>query len=250
MDSVTLIAICFSTSIVICVVICVLFVLAKMFSMKINIFYMRDILIKDTILEKTLDKILRLICEEENIGVYYIDNKTINKNNEPNETICGQYLYTKCGEHQIKMNSCLNDIKEMESDYGETYSVLMKSIGKTTKYSKRDFTLPRIEINSDSIKKYGVLSTYATFIHELGHHFLIKKQDINHTEDDANNEAWKIILERLPKIYHTIFNFDFSSRIKDLPEPKKNFQYYKTYFELILMRKHYKLCAKTVTKSN
>jgi hypothetical protein len=154
------------------------------------------------IIENTLQK----ICDEEGIKFFHKTFEEINANTpENNDKVVGRYVYTIDQEYQQKINKSLAEIEVLETKYKMPYKKLCAFVGYETPIDKENYVLPRIQLCDDELKKYGMISYYTTFFHELGHHFAVKEIGSEHNENDANIIGDRLINQRLPYYFRLFF---------------------------------------------
>ncbi len=186
-----------------------LFFVVGIFITRINIYFLVFKLEKHPILIKMIEDIFQRICKEEGIGVFYKNYAELNPEGIKNdEEALGRYIYTTDADWQKKINKLLIEIENLENKYNMPYHRLCKLVGSEKIINKEIFVLPRILLCNEQTKKYGLLSYYSTHFHELGHHFAVKTMG-NHTENDANIIAQKLIIENLPFFFQLFPFMDF-----------------------------------------
>lgn len=171
--------------------------------------------IKDhPLLIQKIEKVLKNICETENLPVFHVPYERLN-NNPPTSNVIGRYVYAKNIKEALKaIEEVKRDIQVIEMKYGKPYNQLCIECGLTPVHEER-LHMPRIMLVEEKEKYDNLENYYCTYFHELGHHFFIKERGatIEHTENDADNWAAKLIKEHLPD-YFLLF-YDFSYRYRD-----------------------------------
>lgn len=164
---------------------------------------------------KILDETYKSIAEKENINIYFLDFKYVNKDinseeyKDKNYTL-GQYFSFSYDEKEKikKIFKCKKDIEKIiEYNFEEFFEDYPERAAKKfNTLHKNSFEYPRIEI-LNNIKYFDNLhlGKYKTIFHELGHHFAIKYNN-DDSEDSANEYAYKLIKENLPDYFKLIFN--------------------------------------------
>lgn len=173
-----------------------------------ELFFLKFDLNKHPKILKLLEDTVNTIVSEENITVFNKDFKEINKNEpDQNKWAVGQYIYTNDADYKERNDEFVCKIREFEKrhhDY-ETFAI-----------EAEEHTIPRIVLCKDyEINTFGIAFHYATFLHELGHHFANKNMGA-HNEDDANRYANELVLARLPRFYQLFISWHFTHEF-DLP---------------------------------
>lgn len=214
--------------------------------LSIDLYFLRLDVGKHPVLKQIVDGVLKSICAEEGITTIHKSFEEMNIGVEnKSDMALGLYVYTLNPEDSVKMRQNYMEVKNMEHKYGMPYKDICKKSGIDTNKTAEDFLLPRIELCDEKLLKYGLNSYYATYFHELGHHFAIRKIG-EHTEENANEFGREIVLERLPFLFQLLPEFRFEYRLK-LPELTKS-EKRKAYLEYL---KYYLKYIKTIiTKKN
>lgn len=185
------------------------FIIASFIIIAINIdlYFLKFKIEKHPKLLAIIENTLQEICDEEGIKFFHKTFEEINANTPENkDKAVGRYIYTVDKEYQQKINKSLAEIEELEVKYKMPYKKLCAFVGCETTTDKEDFTLPRILLCDDELKKCGMLNYYATFFHEFGHHFAVKEIGHEHNENDANIIGDKLINQRLPYYFRLFFS--------------------------------------------
>jgi hypothetical protein len=194
--------------------ICIIIIGFSIYWFTINIFFLTYKLEKYPKIETFIKENLYSICKEEGISVFYKSENEINaEKTKAEDRAVGQYIYTYDKKYQEKLDDTLIGINALESQYHDSFDNLCKRMGLKDYYKKEEYILPKILLANELITKYGLLSYYSTFIHEIGHHFASKKMN-DHDEGDANREGWNLIKTRFPKHIQAIFYYEFLFRLK------------------------------------
>ncbi len=145
-----------------------------------------------------IDATLRKICKDENIAVF---DKTYNEiNTDDKGDAIGKYIYTLNDDYKVLVKNSLRKIEEIEKEYNKPYEEICEMLNIEEYTKKEELLIPRILLAKDTLKKFGYLDYYKTFIHELGHHFAAN--DIGkHTEEDADNYGNKLTLKHFPQFF-------------------------------------------------
>ena len=158
-------------------------------------------------LKKHMSKIAHQLAESENIQIFYISSKEMNK--EINKEVNGLFIYQNSENSQIyeklKMNLYLND-KELEKIF-----------------KQREYVYPRIEISSDD-------GDIWTLIHELGHYFIYKRNE-EQSEEKADLYSIEFFDNHLPPFFKWVFQIMYGIRIKQeiTFTKKESYLYYQDY---------------------
>jgi hypothetical protein len=205
--------------------------------LKIQIYFLEFKLEEHPMLIMMLDDVFQRICDEQGIKVFEKTYAELNpeETNEDDKAL-GRYVYTIDAEHQQKMNKYLAEIEELEIKWKMPYKKLCQFVGHETTVDKEDFILPRILLCKEEAEKYGLLSYYSTEFHELGHHFA-KKEIGEHTEDDANKMAHRLIIENMPFFFQLLpfINFRYRTKMKELTI-KERLQAYIQYLQYMKIK--------------
>ncbi len=171
----------------------------------VSLYFINFNLEKHPLLIKKTEKVLYDICDVEKISVFHVPFEILNKNNNCESRINGRYIYLLLDDNE-KLEDIKMEIRELEVKYGKSFNQICKENNINTDL----LNTPRIEL-LDNIKTYEYLELYyCTFFHELGHHFLVKNNEIkDHTEKDADDYAVKLIKEHLPKYFQLFFIFKY-----------------------------------------
>jgi len=182
--------------------------------MNMNIDILDAYLEKHTKTHMMLDEVAHAICHEEEIGVFHLTYELLNADREKGKEVFGVYTYTECEEYQERVNRSLSLIEELEAKYSQPYEEFCEHMEHETEFTRADFVLPRITL-CNSLIEFGHLEYYATFFHEIGHHFAVKEKGSDHDELDADRHARQILLHRLPEHYHKYVDSYFRFRHKN-----------------------------------
>jgi hypothetical protein len=163
-------------------------------------------------LKNHMNKIAHQLAESENIQIFYVSSKEMNKKEIlEKDWAAGLFIYKNSENSQIiyeklKMNLYLND-KELAEKI----------------FKQREFILPRIEISSDDGDVW-------TLIHELGHYFMYKRNE-EQSEEKADLYAIEFFDNHLPPFFKWVFQIMYGIRIKQKTTftKKESYLYYQDY---------------------
>lgn len=187
--------------------------------LNINLYFLTFKLEKHPVLIQIVDDAINRICKKENLPMFHETYEKLNVNRpESKDKALGMYVYTLDKNFQEKVQMALNDMEQLENQYKMSYKEICKLAGKETILDKQDFIFSRILLCYDELIAYGGLkSYYSTYFHEIGHHFALKEIGGEHTEEDANIQGRKLILENLPFFFQLFPYFRYKYRL-DLPK--------------------------------
>jgi hypothetical protein len=206
------------------------------FLIDIDLYFLKFNFYKHPKLLAIVDDVLKNICEEEGIKVFHKTYEEINVDTpEDKNKSVGRYIYTIDQEYQQRLNNSLKEIEELEIKWKLPFKKLCEFVGADVNSDKEDFTLPRILLCDEKLKKDGWGSYYGTFFHELGHHFAVKKISTEHDEDDANRFGGMLIKQRLPFYFQLIFDFRYKFNEKKLTG-KEKFKGYVGYLKYLITK--------------
>jgi len=190
-------------------------------SFKYDIKYSLFSYVSDYEKEKVLDKLYKFaadIAKEENIPIFIKDDLG---------NAVGTYNYLKYNNYSeglLKSKLFLENVLKLNEHCGEKYDII-------------DSTFPRIQL----LKSTG--ENPWTLLHELGHHFQIKNGNFDHTENDADNYIYDVILNsnkfnilELYTVYNAISVYSkvkFEIKTEDVIHYLKCNNLYSTYYEKI-----------------
>lgn len=191
------------------------FAFLNLLRLGVEIYFLRFKLERHPLLINVIEDVLDNVCREEGIRVFHKSHEDLNKDSlEDMEKVLGKYVYTVDAEYQKTVNAALHDIENLELKYRKSYPDICAMAGVEFKGSKERFVLPRILLCDEKLLDLGLGSYYSTYFHELGHHFAAKALGNNHTEEDADAYAVKLIQERLPNFLQAIPYFNFQYRVE------------------------------------
>jgi hypothetical protein len=145
------------------------------------------------------------ICEAQGVKYYCKSHDEINKNiKEGEDTAVGMYIYTMDSNYQIHVNDAYANIERLERTYNKPIEEIYQIADRTMELEKYEYVLPRIMI-SEKLQQQSIRSFYSTFLHELGHHFAVKKIGDNHNEAQANECAVELLISSFPPFFQLFF---------------------------------------------
>jgi len=183
-----------------------------MAKLQIELYFLKWKIEKHPVLIAMVDDVLKTICEEENIKVFYKSFDELNVDIEAeNEKALGMYVYTFNKEFEATLRKSYDEVRDMEFKHGMKYNEICRLQGIETKHNLEDFTLPKILLCKNLLMRYGLSNYYSTYFHEIGHHFAVKTIG-KHNEEDANILGHEIIFKRLPFFFQLFPDFNFKYR--------------------------------------
>lgn len=142
---------------------------------------------------KIVEDTLYRISQEQGITVYNRTDHELNGDVEEKEKILGRYVYP----------SKTSKIYKKYQKYRELVKDIIKSNPNYLSNNER-FAYPQILLVNKDEHFLEVKGYFATFFHELGHHFAIELENLE-TEEDADRYAWRLVCENLPDYFKLIF---------------------------------------------
>jgi len=178
--------------------------------LKIEMHFLKFKLENHPLLIQKIEDVLAMICEKENLKVFYKTYDELNVNQpDENKRAYGKYIYTLDKEHEKEITRLRLEVESIEAKYGKPYDELCREAGLNV-ITKERFYLPRIVLCNDEAQRLGICSYYGTYFHELGHHFVHKELGEEHnTEENADKYAAKLVKEYLPHYFLLFFRFGF-----------------------------------------
>lgn len=118
---------------------------------------------------------------------------------------------------KVQQEQRIKEFKELveKTAYRQNISVskLLNILGMKDRY-EIELNYPRIMLSENTLKEFGLLSHYGTFLHELGHHFAVKELGSSHTEEDAERYGYNILKNNFPLVFQSIFYFHHKIRLE------------------------------------
>jgi len=189
-----------------------LFAIGSSFYFKFQLYFLNLKLQDHPLLIEKINKVLNDICTAENLKVFHVSYEELNKDEiNPKSNAIGRYVYSSNLEMALKtIDEVKESMRRTELKYGKPYNELCIEAGLEPIDEER-LHIPRIMMCGDMKHFFGLESYYGTYFHELGHHFVVKTigAEINHTEEDADMWAAKLIKEHLPSYFMLFFSFPY-----------------------------------------